>query len=134
MSVTGWKHHRNRRKEGKESDRRKYKRQEEETMRWTEDVMQRFSASERRRDIDPIISPAETNVQEETMRDTHTDTHTVICTVETDTLLRPQSVTYLQFSVRRLLLSICMYTGGSSGQLHTPSIRPDIRSIMLLVQ
>ena len=62
----------------KQTERRKYKRQEEETMRWTEDVMQRFSASERRRDIDPIISPAETNVQEETMTDTHahTNTHT----------------------------------------------------------
>lgn len=60
----------------KQTERRKYKRQEKETMRGKKDVMQRFSVSERRRDINPIISPAETNVQEETMKMTPTHPHT----------------------------------------------------------
>ena len=118
----------------KQTERRKYKRQEKETMRGKKDVMQRFSVSERRRDIDPIISPAETNVWEETMKMTPTHPHTHTYMYSRNGHTPPSTVTYLQFSVHLLILSICMYTGGSSSQLHTPSIRPDIRSIMLLVQ
>ena len=101
-SVVGWKCHRNRRKEGNTRDRKRKQWEGKKTwcrdsqcLRGEETSIQSFHLQRR------------TFGRRQWRWHPHTHTHTLICTVETDTLLRPQSLIYSLVFIFLFCPSVC---------------------------